>query len=380
MLALLLPVALAAPSAPRVLTLAAAPLHASPDPGSAVVATAPADVVGRALAIGTERHRSAERDGLGHPMVLVELEGQRGWARGGHVAVERRWGDGRAWEGEAFGARGVGGASLWAAGTDGAEWSEKMEGWDRPVHTGWLVVERGGGRTRLPWSSSNGWGTSRGAETVVWRDWTGDGVDDGVVVFHETVTEAGSAGRTLEVWDFSGDAPRRLLALPVDDPHWNGLATQDQVGWIDVHVPDKRIIKHVIRPGPAGSALPLAPNTPALRLQHQVHRLEGGVVVAEAETVGAVPVLLGAGGLRAGPETDAAALPAAPGTWCIGRTSGPIGLGDAFMAELRACTGAAAPIGWASSEHLTLLDPMVAEILGLWPDEPGPHVRFDWDR
>ena len=68
------------------------------------------------------------------------------------------------------------------------------------MHEGWLVVERDGAVVRLPWSSSNGWGTSRGAETVVWRDWTGDGVEDALVVVHETVTEAGSAGRTLEVW------------------------------------------------------------------------------------------------------------------------------------------------------------------------------------
>jgi hypothetical protein len=377
----LAPMALAAASsAPRVLTLAAAPLHAEPDPSSAVVATAPVDRVGHALAIGTQRRRSTSRDWLGHAMVLVEVAGARGWAEGEHVAVEHRWDDGRAWIGESVGPRNVGGASLWSAGQDGAEWSEKMESWGHAVHEGWLVVEQGGSITRLPWSLSNGWGTSRGADTVVWRDWTGDGVDDAMVVVHETVTEAGSAGRTLELWDFATPQPEQLFSLPVDDPHWNGLATQDQVGWLDIHVDDKRVVKHVLRPGPAPSGRTQGGDGPRLRLHHQVHQFEGGRFVAGAETGGPVPVLLGPEGLRAGPAADAVAIPSRPGTWCIGRTTGPIGIGDAFQAELRPCDGQGAPIGWASSEDLTLLDPVVAEILGPWPDEPGPYVRFDWDR
>ncbi len=365
-----------AADAPRVLLLREAPLHADLDGPAAGVL--PEGLTGRALATGLSMRPSPWGEYLQQPMVLVEAGGSRGWVHGHAVAIEQSWDGPGWWEGESMSRR-VGGRQLWTAGWTGAEHDAEDElAQERRVHEGWLVVQEGDVVHRLPWSISNGWGTSRGAEEVVWRDVTGDGEDDAFVVFAERVTEAGSAGRILEIWDFTAAELVPLLQVRVDDPHWNGLATQDAHGWIDVFVEEQRMVKTAVRTGPcAEEATPLGTCT---WVEEQVWSWPEGNLRTAGVQRAPLQAFLFAGALHDAPwpEVDAT-RGRVQGEVCVDRVSGPIGIGDRFWARVASCEDGSLE-GWVPSERLSFGHPVAAEILGLWPHETGPYVRFDWDR
>lgn len=376
--------AAASSNAPRALVIASTSVHA--ELGGPPTAQLPVGTLGQALAGTHYMARSPRRDWLQHPWVLVRTEAATGWVRGGDVAVEVGYDGPGPWVGEPVD-RQVGDRTLWTAVSWGAEWEEEDPGWWREVHEGWLVVEEDEGElARLPWSESNGWGTTRGARTVAWRDLTGDGEDDAIVVFSETITEAGSAGSTVEIWDFSRAELAPLLRLPVHDPHWNGLATERAHGWVDVHLDEERLERTVVRSEACAEALPeeaplgsggWANSCPVLETQEWTWST--GTLVASDPAREPLRATLAAGPLAAEPEEGARVLGRAAGAQCIFRSSGPLGIGDTFQAAVGPCEGGA-PLGWVPSTRLSFEAPVLAEILGLWPEDPGPYVRFDWHR
>lgn len=366
--------ATAAPGAPAGVVLAEAVLHSGPGPDTPQVGTLPEDTVVEVVARSTERHESPLRDGLGHPMLLVQAGDRTGWVHGEHVAVEVRWDHASGWGGEAFGRRRLGETTVWAAGRDGREWSDTLEAWDRPVHEGWLVLQRDAGLRRVPWSESNGWGSSRSADRLVWRDVTGDGVSDLVTVVQETVTEAGNMGQTVELWDFTRPTAQPLVSIPVHDPHWSGLATESAWGFVDVDVAAGRfeVRQHAVETHACAAGT-------CLRLAHQTWRWTGTGVATGPRTSGPLEVAVAAGPLLASPEGPA--VGAHPGgRACVGAVRGPIGIGDVFAAHVEPCGGRPGPEGWVASDRLTPDLPLIAEILGPWPDPPSTYVRFPWDR
>ena len=362
--------------------------HDALDPDSPVSFKLPEGTRGHALATSTTLHRSATEDWLGFPMVLVQTPLGTGWVRGGDVAIAQDWDGPGAWEGEPLGPRPLGAVKLWTAGRTGAEWDDQLDDFERPVMDGWLVVERGEDQILLPWALSNGWGTTRGAERVVWRDLTGDGVEDALVVFQETVTEAGNAGRTLELWDFQAEPLVPLLSIPVDDPHWTGLATQEAVGWVDVDLAGQSLTKTAVYTEPCA--------TPGKGPRSQVGSYDAesclsvarttwswgeGEVRPAASSQSSLRAEVTPGPARSGPEAEAPQVGEVSGAVLLRGVRGPIGLGDPFEVELVAAGGGRrASLGWVSSDRLRFDEPMVAEILGPWPEEHVHYVRFDWDR
>lgn len=343
---------------PLALTVAAAPLHVGPTPNSDVRGTLPMHTVVTAVATTVGLFPGVQKTWAGFPMVLVHSDQGPGWVAGDLVAIEPS--DNTAPPpGQTMPRRQLGNTHVWFAQHNGAEWSAATEAWDRPVHEGWLVLQRGPDITTLPWSHANGWGTSRTVDTLIYRDFTADGHDDVLLVASETMTEVGFVGSTVQLWDLTRAENTPLLEVPVDEPHWNGLATQDRHGWVDLHFGLDRLDKQAVETGPCTPALP-DPTARCISLRSESWTLSSSPV----HTASTAPIT--------------ALLPPSTAPVCLHAVRGPVGIGDPFDVEVRPCANPTAPGKWVPSTALQLASPMLAEILGPWPDSPSPYVRIHW--
>ncbi|MFT5587192.1 MAG: hypothetical protein ACI9VR_004800 [Cognaticolwellia sp.] len=129
----------------------------------------------------------------GFPLYLVQGPNGTGWISGANLAIEQDW-NSDGWQGERPLPRQVGEHAWWPAAREARQWGEKFEGWDRHTTQGWWVREGPGGTQKVKLIDSNGWGSAHSVERVIWRDLTGDGEDEAMVIIHEGMTEAGNVG------------------------------------------------------------------------------------------------------------------------------------------------------------------------------------------
>ncbi len=166
-------------------------------------------------------------------------------------------------------------------------------------------------------------------------------------------------GSTVQLWDLTRAENTPLLEVPVDEPHWNGLATQDRHGWVDLHFGLDRLDKQAVETGPCTPALP-DPTARCISLRSESWTLSSSPV----HTASTAPIT--------------ALLPPSTAPVCLHAVRGPVGIGDPFDVEVRPCANPTAPGKWVPSTALQLASPMLAEILGPWPDSPSPYVRIHW--
>lgn len=368
------PPIVADPQHPRVIALDEAEVRAGPGPEHPARFTLAAGALGATMAVGTAWSPGEADEAVGYRWLLVDTPQGQGWVFGEHVAVEVDHSE-PAWPGRPLAARTVDEVPLWSALREGREYEPKWESWERPVVHGWLVLERPSGPERIEVASSNGWGTSLRTEQVAWRDITGDGHDEAILVQHETVTEAGSVGHTVVFWDLTRAPLEPLASLPVHDPHWSGLATTDRYGWVDLWLDERRLLRTTVVAEPCAGP-PAETACPVIE-RWAWSWTEGRIVEGEVERA-PLQATVAAGPLYADPELEARAGELAAQAVCVDRTRWPIGIGDVFRARVGPCGGE--PLGWVPSGRLDYPLPLLDEILGPWPEEASEYVRFEWHR
>jgi hypothetical protein len=312
----------------------------------------------------------------GYPLYLVHGEGGTGWISGANLAIEQDW-QSTGWEGEVPYALQVGQYSWWPAAREGRQWSEKMEGWDRYVTQGWWVRVGPEGTQKVELIDSNGWGSAHSVDRIILRDLTNDGVDEAMLVIHESVTEAGSVGSTLHIFDLTqGVGP--LLVLPLNEPHWSGLDTTDRWGWAELDLPRQELrqiyAERTAVEGQSWSKLHLSEQSwtwkgGALEVRGSSTRLpagqvSGGPTYAEPDLFGEA-LELQATGQTKGKNT------------CFGGVSGPVATGDETWFQAVDCQSGA-PQFWVPTQRITWSLSNFNEIFGPWPEQAMPPLQVTW--
>ncbi len=374
---LLLLLSVDALAAPRAVVLEEASVHATPALDGKPVQRLPAGTVVEAVAIGTVPTLVPGEDWHGVPPVFIRENGRTGWLHGQHLAIEQAWDGPGFWPGERIAARTVGNVAVWSAARTAREWNEQNELWDRVEQEGWVVFQPASGPARpVPWTHSNGWGSSRYAEQLVWRDISGDGVTDVLVVFQETITEVGNDAQTLELWDLTRGPDGRLAAIEVFAPTWTGLDTHDRFGTVDVTVDAGPL---VIRRSVLEVTASPDDGEQTLQQADQTWTWQDGRLVANEAERSMVRARLDAGSVysdRTGEHIED--HPGGP--VCADRIAGPLGIGTPPLVRIQPCSPGDGIRGWVEGERLHLDHPVHAELFGTGPESPTKAVRFDWDR
>lgn len=361
----------------RAILLSGAPIFEDLTYASARVGRVEAGDVVRVLAQTTYVQGTKDAWEVGYPLSLVEHQGVVGWVDGEHIALEQTWGASEGWQGELISARTVGDSAWWPAAQVGLAWSDSFEGWDRPDSTGWWVRQGPDGTERIPMVRSNGWGSEVRVEQVIWRDLTGDGVDEALITTLETVMEAGSAGSTLTIHDLTRRPMEPLLSIPLHDPLWSGLDVVDAWGWGELDLPDQELRQIWVQRRACDDGVEAC-----LSVERRSWSWESGALVPGEPVSEGLSGVLQPGPLRpVRPEwgqqpATAALMVLTPKSACVVRTHGPVGVGDVFWLQVDDCQGSL--LGWVESTQMRFYPSAVDEVLGPWPDQPSPALRVTW--
>lgn len=368
---------------PRFVVLETTPVYSVIDGQPPVEFTLQRGTVGYLLAESTFRIPQGDT-AMGYRFFLVESEYGRGWVGGEDVAIEPRSADDRRnkwpgrspeWHDDAF--------TLWSAVREGREWSDKWHWEYRTRIDGYWIIERDDEAEVIDMAYTDDHARDRTIDRVVWHDVTGDGQPDPIVVFAESASEVGHVGRTIVFYDIGGDELSVLWEIEVDDPHWNGLELNDTFARVEVMLHEQQIDKTAawlescedddstalsclfrIRQSWVWSDGEITPRSP-LRERWRVTLKEGPLYRQPPSNVDS-PVE------DYSEEFDDVPMDE---PLCVWRVKGRVGVGVPFWVEVGSCTEGETR-RWVRSTQLNFDDPLMEELSGEWPEDPGPYILF----
>ncbi|GDX81250.1 hypothetical protein LBMAG42_30610 [Deltaproteobacteria bacterium] len=135
----------------------------------------------------------------------------------------------------------------WLGAVTRWEWSAEG-GRERVSAMGWMVADVGNRLRRVEMGNASGWGSAESMAGRRWLDLDGDGAAELIVVLDTVVTEAGSGGRVVRVYD---GALKLRHEQWVGDPRLTGL---DQAEWGAVHLEGRVLVHDALASAPVATA------------------------------------------------------------------------------------------------------------------------------